>query len=68
MGSFLEAFINIASGFLVAWLTWTFVIIPVFSFPFEIWESLEITVIFTFLSFARTYAWRRIFNWHQGRR
>jgi len=63
LGSAAEASINIASGFVISYLTWLFVV-PVF------WPHLAsshgtafgITILFTVVSWLRSYTWRRIFN------
>lgn len=61
--SLLEAVVNIAFGFLLSWLTWIF-IIPIF---FEgvggnASQGFWITVVFTVVSLARMYVWRRLFE------
>lgn len=59
--SFIEANVNTFVGFLVSWITAYFVL-PLFGMKKSVVSSFEITVIFTFLSIARNYIIRRIFN------
>lgn len=60
----LESCLNTASGFVVALLIWTFIVIPLFGFNGLTWgDNLGITAIFTVSSILRGYVWRRIFNW-----
>jgi len=57
----MEAALNTASGFLISLLT-QWVVFPFFSFHPSLHENLEITTIFTVVSIARSYFWRRLFN------
>lgn len=62
--SFVEQCLNVASGFVIALLVWTYFIIPVFHFEGLSWShNLSITGIFTIVSIVRGFIWRRIFNW-----
>lgn len=57
--SMIEVFFNYLSGFIIAYLTYSYVIMPIEwlkDSPF--W----VTTIFTGVSIVRTYFWRRIFN------
>ena len=57
--SAIEIFFNYASGFIIAYLTYAFIIIP----DVELKNSpFTITVIFTIISIVRSYLWRRFFN------
>lgn len=60
--SFIESSINIASGFVVSLLFWTYVVVPVWHLPVMLHQNLQITGCFTVLSVIRSYLWRRIFN------
>lgn len=60
--SLVESCCNIAVGFVVAMLTWEFVIEPVFNIEKSYVDNLGITTIFTVISLARSYVLRRIFN------
>lgn len=60
--SLVETCINIASGFVVSLVFWTLVIVPVYHLPVSYAQNLEITLLFTVLSVARSYLWRRFFN------
>ena len=55
----IEIFFNYLSGFVLAYLTYRFIIMPnetLMGMPF--W----VTTIFTVISVARSYFWRRFFN------
>ena len=57
--SAIEVFFNYASGFLIAYLTYAFIVMPNMGLkdsPF--W----VTMLFTFVSVIRTFFWRRFFN------
>lgn len=61
--SALEAVANVASGFVIAALTWQFIIRPlIYNGTLSIDSTLPITIIFTVISLIRGYTWRRIFN------
>lgn len=62
LSSGLEAFLNIASGFIISALVWQFVVCPMYGIPMPLGRNIEITSIFTVTSFIRSYAWRRWFN------
>ena len=59
--SFLEALLNTASGFLISLLT-QWLVFPWFNLHPSVRENLALTAIFTIVSIARSYIWRRIFN------
>src|SRR5690606_30452860 len=59
--SLLEASLNTASGFVVSLVVWHFVA-AAYEIPMPLSTNLEITGIFTVVSVARSYAWRRFFN------
>lgn len=60
--SFLEAALNIATGFIISFLMWMFVVAPLFGFDSNYVDNLLITTIFTVTSLGRSYVWRRFFN------
>lgn len=65
-GSFIEACLNTASGFVVALIVWHFVA-AAYGIPMPLSKNLEITAIFTVVSVVRSYLWRRIFiSWWRG--
>lgn len=66
LGSITEACMNTASGFIVSLIVWRFVAAWK-GYPMGIGENLQITGIFTVVSIARSYVWRRIFNWLMAR-
>jgi hypothetical protein len=59
--SLIEACLNTASGFLVSLFVWHWVA-KWYGIPMPITLNLEITGIFTVVSVARSYLWRRLFN------
>ena len=62
--SLMEAATNIIVGIALSWLL-TFFVMPFWGFNPTIGQALEVTAVFTVVSFARSYALRRIFNhWH----
>ena len=62
--SLLEASLNTATGFFISFLA-NFIVLPWFGHRVSIADSFWITAIFTTLSIARSYAWRRFMNWWQ---
>ena len=58
--SAMEVSINIGSGFMIAWIV-TFFILPLWGYKYSVSESLEITIFYTFISWCRSYFWRRFF-------
>jgi len=66
--SLVEQFCNTLSGLVVALLTWTFIIQPVFGIQKQFTENLSITGIFTFISLIRGLLWRRGFEWWANRK
>ena len=59
--SLLEACLNTASGFIVSLIVWHYVA-QWYGIPMPLATNLEITGIFTVVSIARSYLWRRLFN------
>ncbi len=61
--SIIEVASNVASGFLLAMIVWTY-LIPVYypRMAGPVSESFWITLIFTVSSVARGYFWRRLFE------
>jgi hypothetical protein len=62
IGSFIESALNTASGFVVAFALWQWVIGPLMGYAVNYHDNLIITSIFTVASIARSYVWRRFFN------
>jgi hypothetical protein len=60
--SLIEQVLNTGTGFLISLLVWEFVVKPVWDIHTNFAENLSITLLFTAVSIARSYAWRRIFN------
>lgn len=61
LGSFTEACLNTATGFVISLVVWHFVA-RAYGIPMPIGENLQITAIFTIVSIVRSYLWRRAFN------
>lgn len=62
LGSAVESVLNVGSGFVVGALLWSFVIAPLWDYDVTLLDSLGIPAIFTVVSVARTYVWRRFFE------
>lgn len=60
--SLLESCLNTASGFILSYIC-GLIIFPLFGFAVSPSANAEIVLIFTLLSVARNYMWRRTFNW-----
>lgn len=59
--SLLEVTLNTSTGFLTSLAT-QWVVFPMFDFRPALSQNLIITAIFTIVSVARSYIWRRVFN------
>lgn len=59
--SLLEACINTSSGFVVS-LAAGYLIYPLVGIPISHSQNLILVIFFTFISIARSYLWRRLFN------
>lgn len=59
--SFIEALTGTFIGFLIATVA-NWLVLPLYGFEVSITASVEIAVIFTFISIARSYLVRRLFN------
>ena len=66
--SLIESLLNIGSGFFISLGVWSWAIVPLFELPTTRGENLKITLIFTAVSVARSYCWRRVFNRIHGRK
>ena len=55
----LEVFFNYLSGFVIAYLTYRFAVMP---YEWLRTEPAMVTMIFTVVSVGRSYFWRRFFN------
>ena len=60
--SAIEAFLNVVLGFCVSVLA-NWLILPHYGVSSNLSTSIEIGIWFTFISFARSYALRRLFIW-----
>lgn len=68
LGSLIESCLNIGSGFILAMLTWTYIIAPLYGFTSGFVTNLQITSIYTVVSVIHSYFWRRYFNWRYIKR
>ena len=62
LGSLVEQLFNTGSGFIVSVLVWHFIVQPFWGIKTSFAENLNITLLFTVVSIARSYVWRRFFN------
>lgn len=59
----IETTLNIGSGFMLAFLTWKFLVNPMIHYGIiSIDDTFIITSIFTVITFIRSYFWRRMFT------
>lgn len=65
-GSLVEILANVGSGYILAWLV-SLYMFPLIGFDISIAQNTMTTSIFTVISVARGYVWRRLFNWHSVR-
>jgi hypothetical protein len=61
LGSFIEAWINVAIGFAINFVA-NLLILPLIGFHISIGQNLFIGVLYTIISVARSYVIRRWFN------
>jgi hypothetical protein len=61
LGSFTEAWANIAVGFSINWIA-NMVILPLYGFNIRPGAAFSMGLIFTVISLARSYILRRYFN------
>ncbi len=60
--SLIEALCNIGSGFVLSLVVWQWLVAPLFGYEVTFADNLALTSIFTVISIARSFAWRRFFN------
>ncbi len=61
MESLVECTINNLSGIAVGWIT-SIMVFPLFGVTISIGQNFWLTIIFTVVSMARSYFWRRLFT------
>jgi len=66
--SFLEAAVNTVGGFVLAWLTFVYIIGPLFGYGVHLGEGFLVTLIFAAISLIRGFVVRRVFNRMEARR
>ena len=59
--SAVEVTLNIGSGLIIAWCL-TFWVLPLWGYQYNATQAIEITLVYTAVSWVRSYIWRRIFN------
>lgn len=59
--SFIEALLNVGSGFIISFITAT-IAFPLFGFNSTPSQNFYLVTIFTIISIIRSYIWRRLFN------
>lgn len=59
--SAIETTANIGSGVLISWGL-TFYVLPLWGYAYSAAQALEITALYTAVSWVRSYAWRRWFS------
>ena len=60
--SLLESFINVGSGFIIAFIIWQGIARHFLGYDISYSENFVLTSIFTVVSVVRGYIWRRFFN------
>jgi hypothetical protein len=60
-GSAAEALTNIAIGLTIGFLS-NIIVLPAFGYPVTLEDGALISLVFTIISFIRSYAVRRIYN------
>jgi len=61
--SAIEAVMNILIGYTINFIA-NFTLFPMFGWEISIQQNLIIGVIYTIISFARSYLLRRFYNWY----
>ena len=65
--SFLEAASNTVGGFVLAWLSWVYIVGPLFGYEVHLGSGFVLTSFFAGLSLIRGFVVRRIFNKMEAR-
>jgi len=60
--SFVESCLNVGSGFVVSLLVWRYFVVPYLGITVSWHTNIVVTTIFTVVSIARGFIWRRLFN------
>ena len=64
-GSFLEAVLNTASGWVVAFIVWEYLVAPGLGLESNPTKGAAVTTVFSVVSIVRAYLWRRLFVYFQ---
>lgn len=59
--SAIESFCNVSSGWFLSLMVWQFAVAPLFGYEVTLNTNIALTSIFTGVSMARGYLWRRFF-------
>jgi len=59
-GAMIETVANTASGFILSYLFWVFVVAPMYDLDVTYVDNFVISSMFTVLSLVRGYTWRRL--------
>ncbi len=65
--SLIEVLLNIGSGFVISVLLQQYLITPIYHLPTSGSQNITITIIFTVVSVARSYFFRRLANYYHIR-
>ncbi|AIA83231.1 IQ motif-containing protein [Lauvirus lau218] len=65
--SLTEIILNVVSGWVVSYLLWIWLIIPIWDIKVSVQDNIIITTIFTISAVIRGYLWRRFFNKKEGK-
>lgn len=60
--SLIETNLNIASGFILSFFIWSYIVGPLYDIETNFQQNLGIVAIFTVSAIIRGYLWRRYFN------
>ena len=61
--SLLESIFNIGSGMVIAYCTMQYLLAPALGILINTHQNIIVTIVLTGVSMARSYIWRRIFNY-----
>ena len=60
--SLVESCLNVGSGFVISMFLWQCILAPWFGYNISIADNVQLTSVFTGVSVARGYLWRRFFT------
>lgn len=62
-----EVLLNTATGFIISYTAGLFIFPLIFHHSVSAGQNFWVVFIYTVISIARSYIWRRVFNWWQHR-